>query len=392
MFRNRVRLPFFLSRAQFPIERNVFRKADGTSKMISAIIRNTYEGNTDQLPEDWHRKLVIALAHDEVTIEDQRLLTDVVLDSEYEIEWQDFLNYPVAPAKFTVQTSPFNASNTNCQTCSEITQLETVDDYSGVQWQENNSYTFPQALQDNDTICCYPFVIELISYNTLYFTNVLLDEDGILTATVKASVPTLDNVLIGTYRVTCPDGSYDEANVYTNIKGTLVTCEPIDNLEWSLVDDDDLLLSWDVPTPAPSGGYNYALYLTSNPSSAITSGNVPTNYVTIDGSLIVQGESYTAVIISNCGEDNFSVPVSIVFTWTGATNGNCGEFTITHLAPSPAIGNITYFNCQGAVTNRAFYGNQTFTICMLMDATTHVPTYFATSSGGYITYLYIDLC
>lgn len=74
-YKNRIRLPIMFTKPQFPTERNVFRLADGSSKVLSVIIRNTFEGSTDQLPEDWHRKLVVAMSHDEITIENERLMS-----------------------------------------------------------------------------------------------------------------------------------------------------------------------------------------------------------------------------------------------------------------------------------------------------------------------------
>src|SRR6187549_2999416 len=142
-YRNRIRLPIMFCKPQFPMERNTFRLADGSSKVLSVVIRNTYEGKTDQLPEDWHRKLVIALAHDEVSIENERLLSNVTLNGDYGIDWQDFLQYPIAQANFQVQVTPFNATNSNCQTCEEMSQVVCVDDTTDEVWEEGSTNQFP---------------------------------------------------------------------------------------------------------------------------------------------------------------------------------------------------------------------------------------------------------
>ncbi len=246
MFKNRVRLPIMFAKPQFPTERNVFRLANGASKVLSVIIRNTYEGKTDQLPEDWHRKLVIAMAHDEVTIENERLMSNVVLDGDYSIDHQEFLNYPIAQATFSVQVTPFDATNSNCQTCDEMTQLNLVDDTTDETWAEGTTHDFPDVVTDNDAICCNPFEITLVTYNTNYFENVSISAGGVLTATVKDPVPSIENVFIATYRVTCPDGSYDEANIYGNISGTSPECPPwIQNIETEVESSTSVTMSWE---------------------------------------------------------------------------------------------------------------------------------------------------
>jgi hypothetical protein len=213
MFKNRIRLPIFFAQPQFPMERDIFRLADGSSKVQSIIIRNTYEGKTDHFPEDWHRKLVIAMAHDTVTVEGERLLSDVVLYGDYGIEWQEFLNNPIAQANFKVQVTPFDATNSNCQTCDEMSQISLVDDYTDEVWDEGTTHDFPDVLTDNDSICCSPYTVSLLYFNPLFFTDVSISAAGVLTATVINPAPVVNDVLIATYRVTCADGSYDYADV-----------------------------------------------------------------------------------------------------------------------------------------------------------------------------------
>ena len=57
-FKNRIRLPFYLSRPQFPDEKNIFRLANGVAKVQSIVIRKVYEGETDYLTEDQHQRLL----------------------------------------------------------------------------------------------------------------------------------------------------------------------------------------------------------------------------------------------------------------------------------------------------------------------------------------------
>ena len=255
MFLNRVRLPLYFSKPQFPIERNVFKRADGSRKVLSAVISNTYEGKTDLLPKEWHQRLVIALSHDVVNIESDRLMTEVVLDSEYEIDWNEFLDFPIAQAGFTIQVTPFNASNTNCQTCDEISQLDLVDDITADVFDEGTTNEFPFSVLLNDNICCYPFEVEISSFNTNYFSAVSINAAGIVTFTLLPSVPTIASVLLATYRVTCPNGAYDEANIYVGIEGTSTECVAPQDLVVTLdpVDGTIATVDWNGVLPAPAG-------------------------------------------------------------------------------------------------------------------------------------------
>ena len=393
-YRNRIRLPFFLSRPQFPMERNVFRKADGSSQLLSAVIRNTYQGKTDHLPEDWHRKLVIALAHDDVTIEDNRFLSDVVIDGDYNIDWQEFLNNPLAPAGFTIQVTPFDATNSNCQTCEEIAQLELVDDSTDEVWDENETYEFPDPITANDTICCFPFEIEIVSFNTLYFLSVTVDQDGILTATTKFENPIVDNVWIATYRVTCENGGYDEADVYGNITGTSTECLPPSSLTVDYDPDDtptEFTFSW-VPPPgaAPANGYDYNLYL-AYPLTNLYTGNTTDNTISFTGIDIVLGVNYIFQVNSNCFGST-SDYVTLNFETHSRTPNTCGRFLVTYLPDvSSGLQSFSYMDCNGEIVNYQFSGAGQTQVCMLVTADTETPIFFSGSSAD-ITINYIEIC
>lgn len=390
-FKNRIRLPFYLSRPQFPAERNVFRDAAGNAVLLSTSIRNTYQGKTDQLPEDWHRKLVIALSHKEVTIEDTRLLTDVVIDGDYGIEWQDFLDYPIAEANFTVQVTPFNASSSNCVSCSEINQIGLVDDYTDDIFEEGESYDYPVLVTANDSICCYPYTIEIVDFNTLYFSSVTINPaTGVLSFTVKNSVPILDDVLIGTYRVSCENGSYDEANIYGNITGTNTDCLPPTEL---MADTTSLLpvtisFSWTPPAVTPSGGYDYELFLSSNLGTPIFSGNTGALSIDFTGITIVLGLSYVFVIKSNCG-GSVSDPATISYDVRNRPSG-CAKFMVYWVPlEAESYQSISYIDCDGNMQTYIFTYSHAEYICMYANG--EVPLYAVTSTPA-ISISYIEPC
>jgi len=388
-FSNRIRLPIFFSKPQFPTERNVFRKADGTTKVQSVVIRNTYQGQTDQFPEDWHRKLVIALSHDTVNIEGERLLSEVALSGDYQIDWQDFLNYPVAQAGFQVEVTPFDATNSNCQTCEEATQIALVDDSTAEVWEEGTTNVFPDVLTDNDMICCRPYTISLLYYNTNYFSSCTIDANGVLTATVINPAPVVNNVIIAGYRVTCANGQYDDATVYGNITGSDVSfCPPPVDLIYSYLSSTSADISWDVGLPSPSS-WNWELFLTSDLGTVIQSGNVVIPNIQITG--LTPGVSYTIVVTSDCSGDP-SLPVDLEFTITPFVSEQCGSFTITYLpSVDDAPQSASYMDCDGNIQNITFTYAQTIDRCMLIPYGGTTPIYFVASSVD-ISINYNSLC
>lgn len=387
MFKNRIRLPFILTKPQFPLEKNVFRKADGSSSILSAVIRNTYEGKTDHLIADWHRKLVIAMAHKDVNVEGTNFLSDVVIDGDYNIEWNDFLYNPVAPATFSVQVTPFNASSSNCQSCSEITQLSLVDDYTDEIWDEGTTHEFPDIITANDSICCYPYEIELMSFNTDYFDSVTIDSNGVLEATVAASVPVLNNVLIATYRVTCENGGYDEANVYGNITGTGVQCPPPTGLTATPDEEDGTMVnvSWTEPDPAPAGGYDWAIYECDDVYTVIQSGNTSDGDIEITG--LTPSTCYIFAIASVCGEGDLSTYQTVQFTTASTGGEQCGLFVITFFGTT---GYCDFVSCGGYVEHIDFTTSGSTMRCILLQPGTTTPVLFQSSAG--VTILYHSTC
>lgn len=398
MFTNRVRLPIFFSKPQFPVEKTSFRKADGSTKVLSTVIRNTYEGKTDQLPEDWHRKLIIALSHDTVSVENERLLSGIVLTGDYGIDWQDFLQYPLAQSSFTVDVTPFDATNSNCQTCEEATQLNLVDDTTDEVWDEGTTNIFPDVLTDNDEICCNPFTIELVWWNTTYFTSVTLSADGVLTATVIDPAPIVDDVRIAAYKVTCPNGQYDIADVYGNITGTDADfCVPPGGVGLIYVpiegSSTSALITLDAITlPVPSGGWPWELFFSSDLGVVIQSGTItpPDSGVVLTG--LSPGISYTITLRADCGGGNYSNPVTLAFTITALAGPTCGRFYITYLpSADPLPQSISYMDCNGEIQNQELAFAQETQICMLIIPGEETPLYFVASSED-IAITYLSLC
>lgn len=378
----RIRLPFYLKQPQFPVESTVFRKSNGESKVLSLVMRNTYQGETDQMSKELLERLAVALAHDTVSIEGDAIFSNVTLEGSLQIEWVDFLDYQKGKGTFTVNVTPYDVSNSNCQSCQEASQLSLVDDSLGTY---GDGEAFSQSVVGNDSICCFPATFELTWFNTDYVASASIDTDGVLSVVLVDPVPSINGVKIATYRVTCPDGAYDEADVYVNLDGTGDVCEPPANLQITDITDTGATMTFD----DPGGAYFFAywLYTCEDLSTPVHNAVISTNSVTWDD--LESGQCYKLVIHRVCN-DISSENVEVEFTTT-APSELCGRFQIT--ADDGTLGSdqyqYSYTNCSGALTSAHLANLAVTTKCMMMDSFNN-PIYFA--AIGPVSYQYIEPC
>jgi hypothetical protein len=360
-FKNRVRLPMQLHSAQFPEERTVFRKANGTTKTLSVVVRKQYELETDWLPEKWHERLKMALAHDNVTLEGERYLGDISQDGDYNIEWPEgVLHYPTAKAGVKVQVTPFEATNDNCQTCEEASQLDLEDDTEDMV--EDTDYNIDVAA--NDAICCYPAVFSLISFNSDYLTSASINPaTGVLLVHTGTGLVSANGIVIATYRVTCPNGGYDDADVYGNITGSIVGCLAPINLEDLSPTPYTHTFGWADGGSTPDE-YYYEIYEGTGPvGTPIMSGTVTgTEIADLEG--FDPGVTYYFQVRSVCGEENVSNFVGIQFTQASAA-GVCGSYLLYNGDTTNAWRNFSYLNCLGNTANGTVFTLNTVIICAL---------------------------
>jgi hypothetical protein len=76
-------------------------------------------GETDMMSEKWHMKLDIALDHDNIRISNTNsgMIAQFAMseaDDNYNVDWQEFLDYPHAKAEFKLLEMPFLEFNNNC--------------------------------------------------------------------------------------------------------------------------------------------------------------------------------------------------------------------------------------------------------------------------------------
>lgn len=380
-FTNRIRLPFKLTRPQFPEDRSIYRKANGETKILSVTVKKTYEGETDWLPEKWHQRLAIALGHDNITIEGDKYFGGVAKDGDYEIDWQTFLDYPTAKAKFSVQVTPFDNTNSNCQTCEEATQLSLENDTFPDPLEESQSYEINVA--DNDNICCYPARFSIVSFDTNYIASASIDQEGNLTVNMADSFITANGLTLLTYRVTCPNGGFDEAQVIGDTSGTEVACNAPTNLVVTSTTSSGAEIDFTAAVPTPDH-YFWRLYKTSAaPAVLVQSGESSIPHVSLTG--LLPSQTYHFYIRSQCDDTNNDDPASNFVELdllTAPASGTCGEYILNYLDPFGAPGahaDATYLDCSGVYQNLYVPNFVPRTICALQTSP-GVPVYI--NSGG----------
>lgn len=377
-FRNRIRLPFYITRPQFPTEANVFRLADGTTKTASVIIKKTVDGETDNLPKEIHERLVIALRHDDVTIEGSSYNTGVSLEGDYEIDWVKFLDYPLAKAAFKVQITPFNYSNDNCQTCEEVTQIICNDDNIG---SVNEGDVFDVDVLANDSACCKPITLSIITSNSTYVSSVTVIANNELHIVMNNPAPSGTGVILVTYRAQCANGQYDEANVIADITGTAIVCNAPINLNVNNETDTTATISWDQPAGAIS--YEWQLFLLSNLITPVQTGtaNTADNNVILTG--LTAATQYRLYVRSVCAS-GFSGYVYIDFTTDPASGTDaCGSYELTN--NSFGLKSVNYIDCNGNYQTLFIPTLQTRFICALQSSP-GTPVDITVQSGIVINY------
>lgn len=386
-FHNRVRLPLNLFAAQFGSTKSQYVKADGTIKVLSNQLKKTYSLTTDWMPETWHQRLVIALSHDNVNIEGEKYFGGVALDGNYQIDWDIQFRTPVAPGAVLVAVTPFDESNNNCMSCDEAGQLSLVDDTMPDPLEEDSTNVFDVTA--NDSICCSPVTFSITSFNTDYIDSASINADsGVVTFHVKTGLVAANGIKLLTYRATCFNGGYDEADLSADINGTIPGCLAPTNLILSSIGDTTFHAEWTAPSPAP--GHYFWKILTNPGGVVLQSGDTPD--VFFDGSGLDVNTEYTFAVASECADtdgDDESNFIQRDFITTPASPLHCGSFRVFPSAGA-STGTITYLGCDGFYHTVAATILTPVIICALQSAPgvyTDIHSTFTT-----ITVSYLDFC
>lgn len=358
-FTNRIRLPFKLHKPQFVEDAQRYTKANGETVTLSVSVAKVYEGLTDSIPEKLHERLKIALVHDSVQIEGDRYVGVITQEGDYQIEWQDFLDRPIAQGKFKARVTPFNATNSNCGTCEEYTQVVCVDDDAGI-LDEDTTYIIDVLANDN--ICCNPVTVTVVTFNSTYLTSCIVNSNNEIVIHTNASLPATTDVLLVTYRAQCANGQFDEANVIADLDGTAgPICNPPTGLFVQSLSDTAATLAWTQPSGATS--YEWEVRLLSD-NSLVQSGTS----TTADNNAIITGltasTGYRFYVRSNCGGGSFSSFVYIDFT-TNPPSGSdsCGLYEL--FDNSIQFHHGSYIDCNGVEQNVLVPPLNSIQICAL---------------------------
>lgn len=396
-FHNRIRLPLIISKPQFPETREIYRKANGESVVQSVVIRKTYEGESDYLAEGLHQKIKIMLAHDFLQFEAPNYYGRVVQSGDFNIDWPVFRRMPTAKAAFQVEVTPFNATNSNCQTCDDASQVVTNDDTFYPDLNEDTSYTLNVAA--NDEICCFPTVWSITTFNTDYLSSATIDSSGVIHIHTKTPLVTANLMNLLTYRATCPNGNYDEADVFANINGTVAGCLAPQGMAIEFVSTVNATITFTPPASLPDH-YRWVLFNLTT-SLQVAFGDEPngSTAVALVG-LLIPGDNYRLYLRSQCDatDDDATASnyISIDFTAAPIT-ALCGTYQLSLNDPTqPDAGhgghlNVTYIDCNGNIQNLYLPNHQTKEICA-MQTGPGSPTSIATGGNPYVVINYLGVC
>lgn len=358
---------------------------------MSVVVRKTFELETDFMPDKWHQRLKIALAHDEIIIEGEKYLGGISQDGDYNIEWPEgVLHYPAAKAGVKVQVTPFDATNANCQTCEQASQLDLEnDEATGIYGTLQEDQDYSVSVADNDSICCYPAVFSLVSYNSDYLTSASIDPStGVLSIHTGTGLVSANGIIIATYRVTCPDGSFDEADVTANIEGTIEGCLASTNLILGLLDEDQIQAAWTEATPGST--YYWEIYLGSGPvGTPVQTGSIMGDNINVSG--LDPGTEYYFQLRTVCYGSNSNFVGGTVSTENIEPDDICGQYMVHYESiDGPPFVSVSYNDCDGVEQTVQVFNFQDRIICALQSAPGS-PVYIASASPS-ITIDYLGLC
>lgn len=362
-FSNRIRLPFKLHKPQFLEDATRYRKANGVTVTLSVIVRKVYEGLTDSIPEKLHERLKIALVHDSVQIEGDKYVGIITQEGDYQIEWQDFLSHPLAQGKFKAEVTPFNATNSNCGTCEEQIQIVAVDDDLGTLTEGQHVVFNPLT---NDSVCCNPVSITLVTVNGDYIENVSIDTvTNEITFDVKTPIQDSNGITIITYRAQCDNGMFDEANVIAAFIGSIpATCDTPTNLVTTDITDTTATIDWDDITGADR--YDWQLYLITDLVNPVQFNSTMISEALCSG--LEPNTQYRFYVLTHCANgDSGSAYIDFTTTNTTPPANTCGQYELFN-TDDQQYHQGSYTDCEGVFRGINIPPSHYRTICVLQSS------------------------
>ena len=194
-FVNKVRLPFYLSGAQFPDEEEIYFKSNGQARILSSITRKEYQLQTDSIPEWMHEAFKLALSHDSVTISGNVYSGEIRKNGNYRVEWDEFPGRYIGQGTTTVNATPFNKKNTMCEDCGDCDEVVFEGGSSKVPVIVPEGFgTVPIIFPDYFTVNCQPYAVVQAVFDSDYIEGIGMSEFGFIEVTFKEKFPeTLDD-------------------------------------------------------------------------------------------------------------------------------------------------------------------------------------------------------
>jgi hypothetical protein len=115
---NFIRLPLYFKEPNISSDKTVYVRPDGSRQLLSARLAKRYKGYVDEVPEEVHQNLVIALNHDGIYFTPENFTTQIQarFEDEYNNNYPEIMqNVNIWSSDFTIFETPFNNFNSNCQ-------------------------------------------------------------------------------------------------------------------------------------------------------------------------------------------------------------------------------------------------------------------------------------
>ncbi len=310
---NRVRLPIFFSKPQYPDSETVYVYSDGRRKVLNSVTSKELIVDTEYFPEHIHEAIKIAISQDNKKAISNNYTGNFIKNGNYAIDWID--NLCKATASFKVITSPFNVRNNNCGTCT------------------GSNFECPNIinLQSSTSASSNPNLVSfMFSFNPLPSSKVT----GVTVRYRITGTPNYTEVIsssLNNFAIDLNPGTYDfifaaQGNdcvpvftPITQVVGSQVipgSCGTPTNLQVTDVTLLQINVQWNRVLPIPANGYDWVLKTATNTTIAFQNGyNAPGNpvFLTVTDLNLSSNTEYIFSVRSHCDGNEYSSAITTNF-------------------------------------------------------------------------------
>jgi len=152
---NELCLPILSKKPKYPERRKVYIKSNNQYKVQSAVIEKEWECKTEDLPDEFHEKAAVMLAHDNIHFTNYFINDFVTKKDDYTPDWQDDDLSISATATFKVNT-PFEGRNSNCE--KRVPCAPVLSPVECIALDLNTSFVLPDAVVGTEYVADQPIV------------------------------------------------------------------------------------------------------------------------------------------------------------------------------------------------------------------------------------------